>query len=211
MPPQNPQDAQQCIFCQIASGAASARRVYEDESFVGVLDINPGNPGHVLLLSKEHYAILPEVPEVDTGRLGLAVKNVSLALLRSLKAQGTTIFVANGAAAGQRAPHLITHIIPRAEGDGVGMSLPTTEYEKGQKEALAAELSKLFGGPTSPPTKKEKKKEEEGTEEAAEKGEAGEAETKEEEKAGAEQEETPTSSALDEVADFLMKGGGSRG
>ncbi len=183
---------QQCIFCQIASGKISSRKIYEDEYFVGVLDIAPANPGHTLVISKEHYSILPEIPDLEVSSLGIAVKQISHALLRALKAQGTTVFVANGAVAGQRAPHTIVHIIPRVEGDGVGIVPPQNEYEKGQREALAKELSKLFGGPRKEPEKEEK------VEEKAEKEEK--IEKKEEEK---------KVSGLDEIAEFLLKGGGN--
>ncbi len=110
---------QQCIFCQIVAGQVPAKKVYEDEQSLAIMDINPAVPGHILLLPKEHYAIMPQVPEKEIGHLFLVSKYLSQVLLKVLKAGGTNVFVANGLAAGQKAQHFIVHVIPRKEGDGV--------------------------------------------------------------------------------------------
>jgi len=108
---------QQCIFCQIVSGKIPSKKIYEDEQALVILDINPAVKGHLLLLPKEHYAIMPQVPEAILSHLFTVSKRLSQLLLRGLKASGTTIFIANGLAAGQRAQHLLVHIIPRKEAD----------------------------------------------------------------------------------------------
>ncbi len=121
---------QQCIFCQIQSGNIPSKKVYEDERCFAILDINPANIGHLLLLPKEHYAIMPQVPEADIAHLFTVSKYLSQALLRGIGAQGTNIFIANGAAAGQRAQHFMLHVIPRLEGDGVGLELVQKEIKE---------------------------------------------------------------------------------
>ncbi len=110
---------QQCLFCQIVAGKVPAKKVYEDEHSLAILDINPAAPGHVLLLPKEHYAIMPQVPEKETGHLFLVAKYLSQVMLKVLKVGGTTLFIANGLVAGQRAQHFLLHLIPRKEGDGL--------------------------------------------------------------------------------------------
>lgn len=129
---------QQCIFCRIAEGKVQARKVYEDEFFLVVLDINPGTPGHMLVLPKEHYSILPQLPEEAISHLGMLSKRLSQAALRALKAQGTTVFAANGVAAGQRASHFLLHVIPRMEDDGAGIILPAN----GISEEMLRKLQK---------------------------------------------------------------------
>lgn len=114
----------QCIFCQIISGRVASKKVYEDEKCLAILDINPANPGHLLVMPKEHYQIMPMVPDDEIAHLGMVSKALSQALLRALKVEGTNIFIANGAVAGQRAQHFMLHIIPRKEGDGVGLEIP---------------------------------------------------------------------------------------
>ncbi len=108
---------QQCIFCQIISGKIPSKKVFEDEKTIAILDINPARKGHLLLFPKEHYAIMPQIPDKEIAHIFQVSKKLSQVLLRSLKVNGTTIFVANGLAAGQRSQHFMLHIIPRKEGD----------------------------------------------------------------------------------------------
>ncbi len=140
---------QQCIFCQIIGGQVPAKKVYEDDFLVAVLDINPAAPGHVLVLTKEHYAIMPQIPEEVITHLGKISKALSQVVLRTLQCEGTNIFVANGPAAGQRAQHFMLHIIPRNQNDGVGLELqekklPEELFEK-LRQALAPGLKKNLG------------------------------------------------------------------
>ncbi|MEM4242300.1 MAG: HIT domain-containing protein [Candidatus Woesearchaeota archaeon] len=131
---------QQCIFCHIAAGRVASKKVYEDDLVVAVLDINPANPGHVLIIPKEHYVIMPQIPEDVLAHIGMVAKGISHAQLRSLKAQGTNIFVANGVTAGQRAQHFMMHVIPRMENDGVGLVLP----ERGMAPADAKKAQQVL-------------------------------------------------------------------
>jgi len=110
---------QQCIFCQIIAGKVPAKKVYEDEKCIGVLDINPAAKGHVLIMPKEHYVIMPQIPDKEIGHLFLVSKYLSQAMLKVMKVPGTMVYVANGLAAGQKAQHFMVHLIPRKEGDGV--------------------------------------------------------------------------------------------
>jgi len=174
---------QQCIFCQIASGQVASKKIYEDEHVVAVLDINPANPGHVLLMTKEHYVVMPQIPDDVVEHIGMVTKGLSHALLRALKAQGTTIFVANGVTAGQRAQHFMLHIIPRMEQDGVEINYPehqiSDEDYKKIHTALRAGVAKALGQMEG--LEEETAAEEEMIEEAEEKVSEKEEEKKEEE------------------------------
>ncbi len=110
---------QQCPFCQIVAGKIPARKIYEDDKVVAVLDINPAAAGHTLLMPKEHYAIMPMVPEETLAHLGKIAKGIAKAFQKRLFAKGTNIFIANGAAAGQQVQHFLFHVIPREDGDGI--------------------------------------------------------------------------------------------
>ncbi|MEK6900770.1 MAG: HIT domain-containing protein, partial [Nanoarchaeota archaeon] len=103
----------QCIFCQIVAEKVPAKKVFEDESIIAILDINPAAKGHILVLPKEHYAIMPQVPEEVIGHLFVVCKTLSNVLLKTLLVSGTNVFIANGLAAGQRAHHgrnLLRHL-----------------------------------------------------------------------------------------------------
>ncbi|MBI3026668.1 HIT domain-containing protein [Candidatus Woesearchaeota archaeon] len=130
----------QCIFCQIVAGKVQSRKVYEDEKVVGILDINPANPGHVLLLTKEHYTIMPQIPDEDVAHTFMIVKSLSNSMLRGIDAQGTNVIVANGIAAGQRAQHFMVHIIPRKDNDNINFILPQKPMDEKQIEAIGNKL-----------------------------------------------------------------------
>ena len=136
----------QCIFCQIASGKVQARKIYEDERVIGILDINPANPGHVLLITKEHYSIMPQLPDDEISHVFMVAKSLSNSMLRSIDAQGTNILVANGIAAGQRAQHFIAHVIPRKEKDGVNFVLPQKTMEQNEVEVVGNKIIAALGG-----------------------------------------------------------------
>lgn len=140
---------QQCIFCHIISKRVQSRIIYEDDKVTAVLDINPANPGHVLLMPKEHYSVSPQIPDDLMAHLAMIAKQMSQAMLRALGAQGTTVIAANGVAAGQRASHFMMHIIPRRDGDKAGMALPPGEVTEHQvmelQRVLAPVVAKAFG------------------------------------------------------------------
>ncbi len=139
---------QQCIFCKILSGEVASKKIYEDDKSMAILDINPANPGHLLLMPKEHYAIMPLIPEEELSHLSMVAKALSHVMLNTLKAEGTNIFIANGTTAGQRAQHFMIHIIPRKEGDGVALAIPEKTISKKQlieiKGKVKTEVERLF-------------------------------------------------------------------
>jgi len=165
----SPEDAealskQQCIFCSIVSGQVPAKKIYEDQYFVGVLDINPATAGHILVISREHHMIMPQMHDDEVRELGSAVQNLSRSVIKGLEAQGTTIFVANGAVAGQRAPHFMLHVIPRTENDGLGITFVQQKLKETEVEHLRVKLAnamnKLHGLPETEQMKKEMPKKE---------------------------------------------------
>lgn len=147
--PSAEQIKQQCIFCHIIAGDVAAKKVYEDEQVMAVLDINPASTGHILLLTKEHYSIMPQLPDNLIGHLGQVSKALSLVLLKALNTEGTTIFIANGPAAGQRAQHFMLHIIPRKKDDNVGLQMGEGIHLNSQqlaqlKQVLVSAIKKTF-------------------------------------------------------------------
>ena len=144
---------QQCLFCQISNGKVESKKVYEDESILAILDINPASRGHTLILPKEHYQILAQIPEALASKLFNVVNKLAAMLFDVVKAE-TNIFIANGQAAGQKSPHAVIHIIPRYEGDSVGLSW---EPKKGDEKELD-ELQELMKGKIQIDVKKEQPK-----------------------------------------------------
>jgi len=147
---------QQCIFCQIINGKVPSKKIYEDDKCVALMDINPAAIGHVLLLPKEHYSIMPQIPDSEIGRLFVVAKHLSQSLLRKLKSEGTNIFVANGLVAGQKAQHFMLHIIPRKEGDEI-LNVPEHLVELDTRIKLAEVIGNRLNGLLNNKVKKEEK------------------------------------------------------
>lgn len=138
-----------CIFCQIIAGKVASKKVYSDDKVFAILDINPANLGHLLLLPKEHYAIMPVIPEHELEHMAMVTKALSHTLLKVFQVGGTTIFIANGMAAGQKAQHFMIHIIPRKENDDVGLMIPQNNISEQDltviQQRLVARINELFG------------------------------------------------------------------
>jgi len=139
---------QNCIFCKIASKEIPSKIVHEDSDVICVLDINPASEGHILVFPKKHYMIMPHIPDDILSKVFKDVKLMSHTLLKTLQCKGTTVFVANGVAAGQRAPHVLIHVFPRRENDNL-IQLPQYEMSDEQilklKATLKPYLSQVFG------------------------------------------------------------------
>jgi diadenosine tetraphosphate (Ap4A) HIT family hydrolase len=93
--------------------------------------------------------IMPHIPDDVLAKVFKNVKLMSNTLLKTLQCGGTTVFVANGVAAGQKAPHTLIHVFPRRENDGL-VKLPKYEMSDEQIEKLKISLgqytNQIFGG-----------------------------------------------------------------
>lgn len=110
-----------CIFCKIVSQDIPSVKIYEDELFLSFMDINPLGRGHCLLIPKEHYQDIFEMPENVLRDLAAFSKKLADSAKSGLNAHGVFIFQANGRAATQMVPHYHMHILPRFENDVVTM------------------------------------------------------------------------------------------
>ncbi|HIH31805.1 TPA: HIT domain-containing protein [Candidatus Woesearchaeota archaeon] len=134
---------QNCIFCKIATKQIPSKVLHEDDKAICILDINPASEGHILIMPKEHYMILPHIPDDLLAHMFDTVKLMSNTLLKTLQCQGTSIFIANGMAAGQKAPHVLIHVFPRKENDGL-LELPKYEMNAEQADKLKKTLKPYF-------------------------------------------------------------------
>lgn len=108
-----------CIFCKIANGDIPSATLYEDEDFRVILDLNPASKGHALVLPKEHYANIFELPEELAAKAFTVAKKIAGKLSDGLHASGFNIVQNNGEKAGQTVFHFHIHMIPRYEDDTV--------------------------------------------------------------------------------------------
>lgn len=198
-------DQQQCVFCAIANGKIPSKVVYEDDKLTAVLDINPAAEGHILLIPKQHVQIMPQMDDELAGHVGVIAKQLSNALIRAFQCEGTSVFAANGAVAGQRAPHFMLHIIPRKEGDDIGLMLPHNKLaESTMKQVfdkLAPAVAKNLGVEVT-------EKAESPSLEEQKQGEVEKEEKKEQEEktVGKKEPGQKTGSDLDKITDLLTGG-----
>ncbi len=132
---------EQCLFCNIANGKIPAKKIYDDDKVAAVLDINPGTEGHILVIPKKHVEVLLQMDDELSAHVGMVCKQLSQALLQAFKCEGTSIFVANGPAAGQRAPHGMVHVMPRTKDDEIVLDLPIVKLDEKVLNDLHGKLS----------------------------------------------------------------------
>lgn len=106
-----------CIFCKIAAGEIPAATVYEDERVRAILDLGPANPGHTLVLPKEHFEDSLGMPEALLGHAMAVGARVGRAQMEAMGYEGFHLLQNNKAAAGQSVFHFHLHVIPRRMGD----------------------------------------------------------------------------------------------
>lgn len=107
-----------CVFCSLVEDLAGAPVVVSSESCVAVLDTRPASPGHTLVLPRAHVESIWDLDEATATELMRTVRSVARLLHDRLDPDGLTLRQNNGAASGQRVPHLHIHLVPRWEGDG---------------------------------------------------------------------------------------------
>lgn len=123
-----------CIFCKIAGGEIPSKTIYEDDEFRVILDISPATKGHALILPKEHYADLYEIPEEVAGRVMKLAKKMAEHMTEVLKCDGFNIVQNNGETAGQTVFHFHMHLIPRYAEDGNQEKLCWNHLELSEEE-----------------------------------------------------------------------------
>jgi len=111
-----------CIFCKIAKNEIKSERVCESASFFAIRDINPKAKGHALVIPKQHFATLLDIPNKLGNELLEIIKKVSSKLMDDKLGDGFNVVMNNLSCAGQVVMHAHLHVIPRKEGDGLNIS-----------------------------------------------------------------------------------------
>ncbi|MEG0961339.1 MAG: HIT family protein [Lachnospiraceae bacterium] len=132
-----------CIFCKIAQGEIPSKTIYEDSEFRAILDISPATKGHALIIPKEHYANLYEIPEDAAGKAMVLAKKLATHITEVLKCDGLNLMQNNGEVAGQTVFHFHMHLIPRYKNDENQDKLQWNHLEISQEEL--EEIKKKLG------------------------------------------------------------------
>ena len=139
-----------CLFCRIVSGEVPAVAVFEDKNTLAFLDHRPLFHGHTLLVPREHYETLTDLPVKQVGPLFENAQLLAGVVEAAMEAEGT--FVAMNNRVSQSVPHLHIHIVPRRRKDGLkGFFWPRTKYKTQEEmevvqQKIAAVLEKIIRG-----------------------------------------------------------------
>jgi histidine triad (HIT) family protein len=108
-----------CIFCKIVRGEIPSFKVYEDDSTLAFLDINPVHPGHTLVIPKKHAGNIFEISASKWALVQETVRKIAIAIEKATNADGVNMLMNNREHAGQIVDHAHVHLIPRFKGDGL--------------------------------------------------------------------------------------------
>ena len=129
-----------CIFCKIATGEIPCSKILEDDSAIAFLDIGPLAMGHTLLIPKDHYVTVDEMPPELAGAVLKHLPTLVKAVKSATNCEGVNILQNNGRVAHQVIPHVHFHIIPRRAGDEFHFNWPAGSYSEGEIEQLAQKI-----------------------------------------------------------------------
>ena len=128
------------IFERIVAGEVPSAKVYEDEHVIAFMDAGQVNPGHVIVATKKPFETLTDADPATAAALFAAAHRIALAVERAFKPAGLTLLQANRPAGWQTVPHVHIHVLPRHEGDGVGLTWPRKEPSLDTLRELAGRL-----------------------------------------------------------------------
>jgi histidine triad (HIT) family protein len=134
-----------CVFCKIRDGKIPSKKIYEDDTTLAFMDINPLNTGHCLVVTKRHAATLWDADVPDLQAAIATAKKVATALREAVKPDGLNMLQANGAAAFQSVAHFHLHLIPRWVRDGKGFDWNLVPGDRAQIASVGDRLRAALG------------------------------------------------------------------
>lgn len=135
-----------CTICDLVKTKHGL--LFEDEHTALLLAPKPATPGHVILVPKQHAAILEQIPDFVIGKLFDKANTISIAVFEMLGAEGTNIIVNNGITAGQSVNHCVVNVLPRRQNDGLNFTWQPkqlSEEEMSTVELTLKEEAKSIG------------------------------------------------------------------
>ncbi len=125
-----------CVFCRIIGGMETVSIVYEDDRVVAFMDIQPVTPGHTLVVSKDHYATLFDLPDDLAAHCMSVARRLAPGIKKAAGAEALNVFSANGKAGGQDVLHFHMHLIPVRQKADFPLNLPLPDTPIPSRSAL---------------------------------------------------------------------------
>jgi histidine triad (HIT) family protein len=143
-----------CVFCRIIAGEEDRKDVFwEDDIAIGLLDIRPLKPGHALLIPKDHYVTLKDLPSEMIGPIFIRAACLNRAVEVAFGADGS--FSGYNTHVSQSVDHFHLHVVPRTFGDKlfaggkwVRIRVKDAEAQRERRDHLAAAMTAAMAGDT---------------------------------------------------------------
>jgi histidine triad (HIT) family protein len=135
-----------CVFCKIRDGQIPSIKLDEDARTLCIMDINPLNAGHCLVLTRAHAPTIFDVDPADLAAAITTAQRVARALRTALRPDGLNMLQANGAAAFQSVPHFHLHLIPRWTNDGKGFDWKLVPGDRDQIQKAGEKIRAALAG-----------------------------------------------------------------
>src|SRR5438067_198319 len=133
-----------CVFCRLVAGDGEVSVVHEDARTVTMMDVQPVQAGHMLVIPRAHAESLADLDPEDGAQMFRVGQAAAASLRRAgLRCEGVNFFLADGEAAGQEVWHVHLHVYPRYVGDGFRLLLPPTYSQRPERTELDALAEKL--------------------------------------------------------------------
>jgi len=132
-----------CDICEQIKKRKNA--VYASDKIVVFIPDEAIVQGHLVIAPVDHYPILEAVPEDVLKEMFIVANKIGIAVFEALGAQGTNILIQNGTAAGQEKPHVLLHVIPRNENDGLDLMWETKQLSEEEMSTLELQLKEQTG------------------------------------------------------------------
>ncbi|MCE3279124.1 MAG: hypothetical protein K0S44_1315 [Bacteroidetes bacterium] len=138
------QETKDCIFCSIIKKTEPASVVYDDDTCIVIMDIQPVNSGHLLVIPKVHIPFVNESQnDIGEHMFQVGIKMASALKSSDIKCEGVNYLLADGEAAGQEVFHAHLHVFPRFKSDGFGFRFPEQYYEMPERKVLDEIAAKI--------------------------------------------------------------------
>ena len=152
----SPVSAASCSFCDLIHGAGEVSMCFEDADVVAFMDVQPVNAGHVLVVPREHFESLEDIPHALSMHLFEVAMELAPVVKQVARAGGLNIVVNSGAAAGQDVFHYHVHVIPRCPGDGFDVPLPFAGSEMPDRTVLDVHAARIIAAFRDPVASKKR-------------------------------------------------------
>lgn len=113
------EETDNCVFCKIVKGEIKSEVIKNSENFIAIRDINPVSEGHSLVISKQHFVTLLDMPNSLGAEMLQFAKELASDMIVKKLGNGFNVIMNNFPSAGQFVMHAHMHIIPRKDGDGI--------------------------------------------------------------------------------------------